>query len=200
MRRAQLLGCLAILLAGCARTPKQPGNGREYGEPALKRVLETLEVSAPTFEDKIPANFKTALVVDDGDSDSKDRENPPPNLVVDARGEKVLFPLREKPREFKDAEELNEFLRGAFGASKTDLWKEKAYDFSRYLAAASLIATPAAIYLNRQWLSQFPYRIEVSASEIWLPVGLTSGIVAVTFLFCTKSAVSRSIVELLREE
>jgi ABC-type antimicrobial peptide transport system permease subunit len=91
-------------------------------------------------------------------------------------------------------------IRKVVGASVGKLTVMLTSDFLKLVGIAFLIATPVAWYFSKQWLENYPYRIELN---IW--IFLIAGIIAIgiaifTISFRTIRAAIQNPVKSLRTE
>jgi ABC-type antimicrobial peptide transport system permease subunit len=91
-------------------------------------------------------------------------------------------------------------IRKVLGATVAGMWKMLSKDFIWLVLIACILATPLAYILMNKWLSNFPYRINIS---IWVFVGTAVGAITVTMLTISYRALKAALtnpVESLRSE
>jgi putative ABC transport system permease protein len=91
-------------------------------------------------------------------------------------------------------------IRKALGAESTQIIALISGEFSRLLIISSLIATPVAYFILREWVANFPYRRDI---EIWVFVaasliGLASALI--TVFLVTYRAAKINPVDTLKHE
>jgi len=96
------LALCALAFGACQPTAERPG-------PRVDELVGELDLQGPTFAGQVPEGLQTVFEID-----SSQVTVPP--LSIDAAGDRVFFPLLEKPRQFADRAELADFFRDSFGA------------------------------------------------------------------------------------
>ncbi len=59
-------------------------------------------------------------------------------------------------------------IRKAMGASAPSVFLLLSKDYLKLILLAAIIAFPVSVYLANQWLQNFPYRIELVSSLLWI--------------------------------
>lgn len=91
-------------------------------------------------------------------------------------------------------------VRKVLGAEIKDILKVFSTEFGWLIAAAFLVATPAAYYLMRQWLNDFAYRIDLGVEIFVLALVITFLIAVSTVGYKTLRAALANPVENLKSE
>ena len=81
-------------------------------------------------------------------------------------------------------------IRKVFGATRKDILWIMNKDFMILMSISVVIATPFALYLTRQWLTNFAYSISINPLIIVL-----SGLVALVLVLLVVSWQSRNAME-----
>ena len=91
-------------------------------------------------------------------------------------------------------------IRKVFGSTRKEVFSRLVRNFLKLVVIAFVIAVPIIWYLMRQWLSQFPYRINLSPL-IFLAAGAFSlAIAAVTVMWQSAKASNENPVDSLHKE
>ena len=91
-------------------------------------------------------------------------------------------------------------IRRIHGASKTSVFVLLSLDVLKWIAFASVIAIPIAVYLSSELLSHYANRISLDWTVFVLPVLLQCVIAMLATSGVTISVLSRSLVKSLKTE
>ncbi len=91
-------------------------------------------------------------------------------------------------------------IRKVLGASYRDVLNLIFREFDVLFGLACLLSFSIGVYLAREWLMQFPYRIELNAKPFLLTTGILVAITAITIFLSSRRAVLVNPVETLAEE
>jgi putative ABC transport system permease protein len=91
-------------------------------------------------------------------------------------------------------------IRKVFGASSPAIAGLLSREFTKWVAAANLIAWPAAYFATRQWLQGFAYRVPVGISPFVISASLALAIALITVSYQAVRAALADPVKALRYE
>ena len=91
-------------------------------------------------------------------------------------------------------------IRKVLGASGVQIFHLFNREFIRLLGLASLLAIPIMLWLNGQWLANFPFQAEFRAWPLWLPMALIALLAMVTVALQTWKVARSNPTQALRSD
>ena len=91
-------------------------------------------------------------------------------------------------------------VRKAVGATATQIVRLLSAESARIVVLSNVLAWPASYVLMREWLSRFPYRVDVSWEPFALSVVVVLAAAMITVSWRSFRAASVNPVEVLRYE
>lgn len=91
-------------------------------------------------------------------------------------------------------------IRKVFGASSRGIVIMLSKDYFRLLAIAALIGIPVVWYLSNQWLTEYPYRIDLNVLTLSLPIFILTLILIMTTGLQSVYAASSNPVDSIKNE
>ena len=91
-------------------------------------------------------------------------------------------------------------IRKVLGASVTGIISLLSKDFLKLIGIALLVACPLAYYLMEEWLTNYAYRIDISADVFLIAGALTIGVALLTVGMQSMKAAIANPVKTLRSE
>ncbi len=91
-------------------------------------------------------------------------------------------------------------IRKIMGATPLQLFLHFVREFGLILGISIVVAIPASLYVSRQWLSSFAYRIDVNWAIVMVPLLLVCMIVIITLLLQFRVILLANPARTLRDE
>lgn len=91
-------------------------------------------------------------------------------------------------------------VRKVIGAELTDIWKLLSKEFIYLIILAQVIAIPIIYYFMSEWLSNFPYRIEIHWWFFFIALGLLLSVTLFVISFNVYKASRKRPMDSLRLE